>query len=180
MAGCSSSISRGINLCTLWHPIASLKNPTWQQDLKSPNQSHQLVFGGKEGGVGKYAFLQVITSLSLRFRREVAATALLLLRYRHDETNTLISLSIHLFIHKKNKNLFKCLIIENLLVNYWSKEGCWVKRGVQWVHIAIVSISSSTIKNMDAFCSHYIFMTRWLEMLRVLNLLTIQKVKSIT
>lgn len=44
--------------------------------------------------------------------------ALLLLRYRHDETNTLNLSQYSSVYSQKNKNLFKCLIIENLLVNY--------------------------------------------------------------
>lgn len=66
------------------------------------------------------------------------------------------------------------------MFNHWKPTGellkqNWVKRDTQWVHTAILSISSSTIKNMDTFYSYYIFMTRWLEMLRILNLLNNSK-----
>lgn len=54
IAGCGSCISRSIN----WGPIASLNNPILEQDLKSSEQSNQLVFGGWGR---EYVFLWVIT-----------------------------------------------------------------------------------------------------------------------
>lgn len=84
VGGCSSCISRSINLPRHWGPIARLNNPFLEQDLKSSEQSNQLVFWGWR--LNMSPFESQHNCHRLKFRREITAMALFLLRHRHEKT----------------------------------------------------------------------------------------------
>lgn len=86
VAGCSSCISRSINLPRHWGPIARLNNPFLEQDLKSSEQSNQLVLWDEGWTCFTLSHNIIVTIWNSEEITEITAMALFLLRHRHDKT----------------------------------------------------------------------------------------------